>query len=87
MNKKLALMVALVLVTPELASFNVQAQTSPTNATTNSQLTNSNPSDPRSARGLRDANTTREELTTVLLEDVPDAGRFTKRRPPSEDGQ
>jgi hypothetical protein len=42
MNKKLALMVALVLVTPELASFNVQAQTSPTNATTNSQLTNRN---------------------------------------------
>jgi hypothetical protein len=42
MNKKLALMAALVLVTPVLASFSVQAQTSPTNATTNSQLTNSN---------------------------------------------
>jgi hypothetical protein len=41
MNKKLALIAALVLVTPVLASFSVQAQTSPTNATTNSQLTNS----------------------------------------------
>lgn len=42
MNKKLALIAALVLVTPEMASFSVQAQTSLTNATTNSQLTNRN---------------------------------------------
>ncbi len=42
MNKKLALIAALVLVTPEMASFSVQAQTSATNATTNSQLTNRN---------------------------------------------
>jgi hypothetical protein len=41
-EQKAALIAALVLVTPVLASFSVQAQTSPTNATTNSQLTNSN---------------------------------------------
>ena len=34
----------------------------------------------RMAHRLSDANLTREELTTVLREDVPDAGEFTRRR-------
>ena len=40
--KKLALMTALALVLPAFAPPSVQAQTAPTNATTNSQLANSN---------------------------------------------
>ena len=42
----------------------------------------------RTAQRPSDANLTREELTTVLQENVPDAGQFTKRRgPPDEDQQ
>jgi hypothetical protein len=62
MNKKLALIGALVLVTPELASLSVQAQTSPTNATTNNQLTNSNTAN---ALGVTTGTpTTSQQLTT-----------------------
>jgi hypothetical protein len=41
----------------------------------------------RMAHRLSDANLTREELTTVLREDVPDAGEFTRRRGSSGQGQ
>ena len=37
------------------------------------------------AQRLSDANLTPEELTTVLREDVPDAGQFIKRRAPPDD--